>query len=74
MNEYFKSVILESTGATSLFEKELIQNLWSGYGKIIRVGLENGASDSVVVKHVQLPTHTNHSRGWNTALGQFQNA
>ena len=69
MNEYFKSIILQKTGASSLFEKEVIQELWSGYGKIIRVGLENASVDSVIVKHVQLPVTKNHPRGWNTDIG-----
>jgi hypothetical protein len=69
MNEYFKSIILQSTGASSLLEKETIQELWSGYGKIMRVGLEDAAMESVVVKHVQLPTKKHHPRGWNTDLG-----
>jgi hypothetical protein len=69
MNEYFSSIILQSTGASSLFEKEMIQELWSGYGKIMRVGLENASVGSVVVKHVQLPTYKNHPRGWNTDIG-----
>ncbi len=69
MNDYFKSVILQSTGASSLKGKETIQELWSGYGKIIRIALENGPLESVVVKHVQLPRHHNHPRGWNTDIG-----
>lgn len=69
MNEYFKSIILQRTGASSLFEKEMIQELWSGYGKIMRIGLENAAVESVVVKHVQLPIYKNHPRGWNTNIG-----
>jgi hypothetical protein len=69
MNEYFRSIILQRTGASSLFEKETIQELWSGYGKIIRIGLENAAVASVVVKHVQLPTDKHHPRGWNTDIG-----
>ncbi len=69
MKEYFKSVILQQTGATSLFEKEMIQELWSGYGKILRIGLKNTAVESVIVKHVQLPTYNNHPRGWNTDIG-----
>ncbi len=69
MNEYFRSIILQCTGASSLMEKEVIQELWSGYGKIIRVGLEDATVDSVVVKHVQLPVHKNHPRGWNTDIG-----
>ncbi len=69
MNEYFRSVILQCTGASSLFEKEVIQELWSGYGKIMRIGLENAAVASVVIKHVQLPTDKHHPRGWNTDIG-----
>ena len=69
MNEHFRSIILETTGASSLFEKEMIQELWSGYGKIMRVGLENASVDSVVIKHVQMPIDKNHPRGWNTDIG-----
>lgn len=69
MNEYFKSIILQRTGASSLLEKEMIQELWSGYGKIMRVSLENASTASVVVKHVQLPINKNHPRGWNTDIG-----
>lgn len=69
MNEYFKSIILQRTGASSLTRKETIQELWSGYGKIMRVGLEHAAVESVVIKHVQLPTHNHHPRGWNTDIG-----
>lgn len=69
MNEYFRSIILERTGASSLVEKEIIQELWSGYGKIIRVGLENTSIENVIVKHVQLPIKENHPRGWNTDVG-----
>ena len=69
MNEYFRSTILQSTGASSLFEKEMIQELWSGYGKIMRIGLKNASVESVVVKHVQMPKYKNHPRGWNTDIG-----
>jgi hypothetical protein len=69
MNEYFKSIILQKTGASALFEKEMIQELWSGYGKIIRVGLKDASIESVIVKHVQLPINKNHPRGWNTDIG-----
>lgn len=69
MNNHFKSIILQKTGASSLVEKETIQELWSGYGKIIRVALENAPLESVVVKHVQLPKSQNHPRGWHTDIG-----
>ena len=69
MNEYFQSKILECTGASALSETEVIQELWSGYGKIMRISLIGASVESVVVKHVQLPEETNHPRGWNTDVG-----
>ena len=69
MNQHFKSIILQNTGASSLQQKEVIQELWSGYGKIIRIELENTPLQSVVLKHVQLPRNNNHPRGWNTDIG-----
>ncbi len=69
MNDYFKSIILQKTGAPSLVEKEVIQELWSGYGKIIRIALENAAIESIVVKHVQLPKSQKHPRGRHTDIG-----
>ncbi|MEM1123996.1 MAG: phosphotransferase, partial [Bacteroidota bacterium] len=68
MNKYFKSKILEATGATDLLEKEVIQELWSGYGQIIRVALKDAVVGSVVIKHVQLPVQNSHPRGWNTDI------
>lgn len=69
MNEYFRSIILECTGAATLTEKEIIQELWGGYGKIMRIGLAHPTVQSVVVKHVQLPVVKSHPRGWNTDVG-----
>ncbi len=64
MNEYFQSFILDATGASSIVSMDIIQELWSGYGKIIRVGLRDASTNSVVVKHVQLPENKYHPRGW----------
>ena len=66
MNDHFKSIILQTTGAKSLFKIEEIQSLWSGYGKIVRYGLKDCSRKSIVVKHVQLSDQENHPRGWNT--------
>ena len=32
MDAYFKSIILQATGASDLAIQEVIQELWSGYG------------------------------------------
>ena len=69
MNDIFKSTILQATGATSLIEQEVIQQLWSGYGKIIRIGLVGGSIQSAIVKYVQPPNASSHPRGWNTDIG-----
>lgn len=68
MNEYFSSVIKKATGAKELVELEIIQELWSGYGQIIRYGLTDSEYDTVVVKHVALPKQENHPRGWNSTI------
>ena len=59
--------ILEITGAERLVPLGTVQSLWSGYGSIVRIGLEGTDVSSVIVKHVQ-PGTGNHPRGWNTDL------
>lgn len=68
MNQHFQNTILQATGAESLYEIEMIQSLWSGYGEIVRFGLNDSKMESVVVKHVNLPEGGSHPRGWNTNL------
>jgi len=67
MNTHFKNITLNATGATALAESEIIQSLWSGYGKIVRCGLTGSDRESVVVKHVHWPDTHHHPRGWNTS-------
>tara|TARA_R110002096_G_scaffold86039_6_gene198398 strand:- start:700 stop:1692 length:993 start_codon:yes stop_codon:yes gene_type:complete len=64
----FESAILNATGASKLEVMEVIQELWSGYGKILRIGLENSERETVVVKHVTMPLKTRHPRGWNSNI------
>lgn len=71
MNPHFKEIIQQAVNAKAIEEYEVIQNLWSGYGKILRckvLGAENVDLHSVVVKNVRLPKQTKHPRGWNTDL------
>jgi len=68
MNDHFQAITLKATGAKELFEIEVIQDLWSGYGKIVRYGLKGSNIKSVVVKHVRMPEQDDHPRGWNTGL------
>ncbi len=68
MNQHFVTTLLKATAAKDFYQLEVIQNLWSGYGQIIRFALEDAELPSVVVKHVNLPEGGNHPRGWNTDL------
>lgn len=68
MNDQFKKIVLEATGAEELFEIQKIQDLWSGYGVIARYGLVGSNIQSVVLKHIQLPDKDSHPRGWNTDI------
>lgn len=66
MTDKIRAIIEKATGATKIYNMGVIQNLWSGYGKIVRYGLEGTDINSVVVKHVHLPEQKKHPRGWNT--------
>lgn len=62
----FEKNILKHTGASSYKELETLQNLWSGYGRIVRLSLEGSSLKSVIVKYICLPNEQQHPRGWNT--------
>jgi len=68
MNEQFLETIIKATQAKQLGSFETIQNLWSGYGKIIRYQLIGASVPSVVVKHVRLLDGAGNPRGWNSDL------
>jgi len=62
----FEKLLLSITGAPGIATTELLQELWSGYGKILRIHLQDEAHPSIVVKHICHPLDANHPRGWNT--------
>lgn len=66
MNPNFKKYILNITKSTTCEEVEVIQSLWSGYGKISRYKLESSKHNTVVVKYISLNKSSAHPRGWNT--------
>lgn len=59
-------LISEITNAKEAQEIEQIQSLWSGYGMISKYALTESPLQTVVVKKIVYPNHTNHPRGWNT--------
>lgn len=63
-----ESIIRKQTGASAIESSEVIQNLWSGYGWIKRYQLSGSTVSSVIAKHIQPPSRTNHPRGWNSDL------
>ncbi len=69
MNKQLKSFILSATGATDMKVIESIQTLWSGYGEMLRIELQNTTLNTVVLKHIQLGGQIAHPRGWNTDIG-----
>ena len=66
MKQEFQEIILETMQAEGLGDIHIIQELWSGYGQIVRIKLHNAAQPSVIVKHISLPEKIKHPRGWNT--------
>ena len=62
-NETF---ILKSCRANSISNIELIQNLWSNYGRLMRITLSGSDYKSVIVKEIDLSEKSSHPRNWNT--------
>ena len=69
MNPAFKDHLLKITNASAAEEIEVIQSLWSGYGKISHIQLANASLETVVVKYIALNESKHHPRGWNTDFG-----
>ena len=61
-------IILPVIDATKIISIQLIQNLWSDYGYILRINTNSKIHPSVVVKDIDLSNIPNHPRGWNTYL------
>ena len=66
MNPDFKEYLLKVTQSSDCREIEVIQSLWSGYGKISRYQMVDTPHATVVVKYISLNSVSEHPRGWNT--------
>ena len=64
----FQAAIFSATGASALKVTKVIQQLWSGYGQILRIKLEGGSETSVIAKMIQMTAKGKHPRGWNSDL------
>lgn len=58
--------VAAAVGAQGARRGRTIQSLWSGYGEIVRVHLDDGPIATAVVKWVHPPTAASHPRGWST--------
>ncbi|MDQ8200238.1 phosphotransferase [Pelagicoccus enzymogenes] len=70
MNEGFKKTLCRALEAEDIEERETLQSLWSGYGKIARYAVSGADVESVVVKLVRIPSEVDHPRGWHSNFSQ----
>lgn len=68
LNPYFKASICIATGAAGMEVTDIIQELWSGYGQILRIRIEGTPPSLLIAKHIRLTPAENHPRGWNSSL------
>lgn len=68
MNKEIKEILLQKFKAGKIVGEEIIQNLWSNYGQILRVNLVDSDVQSVIVKNITSSELGNHPRGWNTNI------
>ena len=64
--------VLQKTNASQITSVECLQELWSGYGKILRVSLDSKECESIILKLVSIPEKTNHPRGWDSELSNLR--
>lgn len=57
--------LLNAGKAKTIEKVELIQELWSGYGRLERVSFDVG---SIILKLIKPPKEQDHPRGWNNNL------
>ena len=60
--------LIESNVGSAITRTELIQSVWSGYGKLLRVFFADESQPSLVVKAVVPPDQQHHPRGWQSDI------
>lgn len=62
--------------AISAEKVEVVQQLWSNYGEIVRYRLnyqnQSNKPNTVIVKWISPPTESSHPRGWDSDLGHLR--
>lgn len=68
----WESWVLEQTGASALFDVEEVQELWNGYGQLLRVYLKDSGLKSVILKRVLLPKGLEQTTSHQRKLRSYQ--
>lgn len=68
MTPHYIDSVIKALNAKSIPKIEYLQELWSGYGEIVRLSLEGADAESVIAKCVKFGSVKNHPRGWNTKV------
>jgi len=68
MKNQLENSVARACRASDVKIKEVIQELWSGYGKIYRLKTSNPDLPRVVAKHIQYPVDKGSKAGWNNDL------
>jgi hypothetical protein len=63
MDKNIESILILATKSKRIVSEQLIQNLWSNYGEILRVTTDK---KSVIVKKIKFPNKLHHPKGWNS--------
>lgn len=69
MNPELEQAILKSTGCNQIKDIQLIQKLWSGYGSLNRIILND---KTAILKLIKFPESATHPRGWNNDLSHLR--
>jgi hypothetical protein len=69
MNPELEQAILKSSGSNQIKDIQLIQKLWSGYGSLNRIILND---KTAILKLIKFPESATHPRGWNNDLSHLR--
>ena len=68
----FETCILTATGSSKMEVVEVIQELWSGYGKILRIKLDGDTT--IIAKHVRLPRAAHSGSPFSSASSEARSS
>lgn len=63
MEDHDYLTLVQTLGFHTLRSKHVLQELWGGYGELVRLYVDD---TSMIIKHVRLPKPERHPRGWNS--------